>query len=104
MIDTEIRRFLDAPTNGPGAPALAAIEHTLTAGYAEALALEAERWRAERRLAEVAALLGRDEAASADELAMLGRRLAAMDCELAALRELLDGLRDRAAAVRGAAA
>jgi len=100
----EIRHLLAAPATGPGAPALAAIEHTLTAGYAEALALEAERWRIERRVGKVAALLGGGETARADELAGLGRRLSAMDRELTGLRELLEELRDRAAAVRAAAA
>jgi hypothetical protein len=37
------------------APPLARIEETLTEGYARALALEAERWRLERRIAQVAA-------------------------------------------------
>ena len=104
MIYDEIHNLLAAPTTGPGAPTLAAIEHTLTAGYAEALALEAERWRIERRLGEVAALLGGGGTARADELAGLGRRLSAMDHELTGLRVLLDELRDRAAEVRAAAA
>jgi hypothetical protein len=104
MIHDEIRHLLDAPTTGAGAPTLATIEHTLTAGYAEALALEAERWRIERRIAEVAAELGDGAAARADELAGLGRRMSATDSELAGLRALLDALRDRAAAVRSAAA
>jgi hypothetical protein len=104
MIHDEIRHLLDAPTTGTAAPTLAAIEHTLTAGYAEALALEAERWRIERRVSEVAALLGCGEAARADELAGLGRRLSAADRELTGLRGLLDLLRQRAAAVRSAAA
>ena len=104
MIHDEIRSLLDAPSIGSGAPTLAAIEHTLTAGYAEALALEAEHWRTERRVAEVAALFGCGEVAHADELAALGRRLSAVDRELAGLRGLLDVLRDRAAAVRAAAA
>jgi hypothetical protein len=104
MTHDEIRQLLAAPTRGPGAPTLAAIEHTLTAGYAEALALEAERWRVERRVGEVAALLGDGYVGHADELAGLGRRLSAMDRELSGLRELLDSLRDRAAKVRAAAA
>ena len=104
MIHDEIRQLLASPATGPGAPTLAAIEHTLTAGYAEALALEAERWRVERRVGEVAALLGDGDAARADELAGLGRRLSARDRELTGLRALLDELRDRAAEVRAAAA
>jgi hypothetical protein len=104
MIHDEIRHLLEAPATGPAAPTLAAIEHTLTAGYAEALALEGERWRIERRVAEAAASLAEGEAARADELAGLGRRLSATERELAGLRSLLTSLRDRAAAVRATAA
>jgi hypothetical protein len=104
MIHDQIRHLLDTPTTGAGAPTLATIEHTLTAGYAEALALEAEHWRIERRIAEVAALLGGGDVARADELAGLGRRLSATDAELTGLRGLLDLLRERAAEVRAAAA
>lgn len=104
MIHDEIRHLLDSPTTGAGAPSLAAIEHTLTAGYAGALALEAERWRLERRVAEVASLLGDGDAASADEVATLGRRLSATSRELTALRSLLEELRARATSVRVAAA
>ena len=50
----EIADLLRMPENGVGAPSLDAIESTLTDGYAEALALEAERSRIERRLGEVA--------------------------------------------------
>ena len=35
-------------------PTLARVEDTLTEGYARALAIEAERWRLERRIGEVA--------------------------------------------------
>jgi hypothetical protein len=104
MIHDQIRHLLDAPTTGAGAPTLATIEHTLTAGYAEALALEAEHWRIERRIGELAALLGDGDATRADELAGLGRRLSATDAELTGLRGLLDLLRARAAKVRAAAA
>jgi hypothetical protein len=104
MIREEIRHLLAAPTTGPGAPTLAAIEHTLTAGYAEALALEAERWRTERRVGEAAAELGRGQSGLGDDIALLGRRISAMDDELTGLRVLLDRLRDRATEVRAAAA
>jgi hypothetical protein len=104
MIHDDLRQLLDAPCTGPGAPTLAEIEHALTAGYAEALTLEAERWRLERRITDVAALIGDGEATHADELAGLGRRLSATQRELTGLRELLDELRDRADAVRAAAA
>ena len=62
MIQDEIRTLLDSPPAGAEAPTIDDIEHTLTAGYATALALEAERWRLERRIAEVAAELGRKPA------------------------------------------
>lgn len=104
MIHEDIRHLLDAPKTGTGAATLAAIEHTLTAGYAEALALEAERWRLERRVAEAAALLGGGDGSRTDELARLGRRLSSTERDLTSLRELLERLRDRAAAVRAAAA
>ena len=50
----DIAELLRMPEDGTGAPSLDTIETTLTDGYAEALALEAERWRIERRLGEVA--------------------------------------------------
>ena len=43
MIHDEIRSLLDAPADGDDAPTIDTIEDTLTAGYAKALALEAER-------------------------------------------------------------
>src|SRR5437870_13503183 len=101
MIHDEIRSLLDAPPDGEDAPTIDAIEHTLTAGYARALALEAERWRLERRIATVAAKLGgksQDDAHS--ELTQLGQRLAAADGDLSGLRGLLSSLRSRADEVR----
>src|ERR671937_339313 len=73
MIDTEIRTLLNAPADGVGAPPLAHLEDTLTAGYAHALALEAERWRLERRIAEVAAELDEDSSLRGSELRKLSR-------------------------------
>jgi hypothetical protein len=104
MIHDEIRTLLDAPPSGDDAPSLDHIEHTLTAGYATALALEAERWRLERKIAEVAASLtdGGSELRHS-ELAQLGRRLSEADGDLAALRSLLSSLRMRADVVRSAA-
>ena len=52
------------------------IERTLTDGYAQALSLEAERWRLEQRIDEVAPGLARgDTAEKARELAALARRI-----------------------------
>jgi ABC-type phosphate transport system auxiliary subunit len=105
MIHEDIRNLLEAPPSGDDAPSLDHIEHTLTEGYARALALEAERWRLERKIADVAARLGEevtDEDAS--ELAHLGQRLSSADNDLNRLRGLLVSLRVRADEVRAAAA
>jgi len=103
MIHEEIRTLLDAPPVGENAPSIDAIEHTLTAGYAKALALEAERWRLERRIAEAAAKLADASDPQHSELATLGQRLSAADGDLARLRELLSSLRTRADEIRSAA-
>jgi hypothetical protein len=101
MIQDEIRTLLDSPPLGEDAPSIDAIEDTLTAGYARALALEAERWRLERRIAEVAAQLGRKpQDDEHDELTQLGQRLSAADGDLTMLRDLLASLRSRANEVR----
>src|SRR6266480_2886822 len=101
LIQDEIRSMLDAPPEGEDAPTIDAIEHTLTAGYARALALEAERWRLERRIATVAAKLGgKSQDDEHSELTQLGQRLAAADGDLSGLRGLLSSLRSRADEVR----
>jgi len=94
----EIAELLNLPENGDGAPSLAAIESTLTDGYAAALVLEAERWRIERRLGEVA----RDAGDTADvrEFARLSEQLETADGELARLRSLLRNLQARRRTVR----
>jgi hypothetical protein len=103
MIQDEIRSLLDAPERGREAPSLDHIEHTLTAGYARALALEAERWRLERRISEVASELGTEGTdESHSELAKLGERFSEADGDLTRLRRLLSSLRARADAVRTA--
>ncbi len=100
----QIQALLDAPSTGAEAPSLARMEDTLTDGYAQALALEAERWRLERRLAEVARELGgADGSTLAAELATLSGRLNAADSELSALRGLLGTLHERARVARVAA-
>ena len=81
------------------APTLARVEDTLTEGYAQALALEAERWRLERRLGEVARE-GRNDVN--DELRSLGTRLTRADGELTQLRSLLGTLHERARLMRAA--
>jgi hypothetical protein len=97
----EISELLAAPRAGDGAPPLAHVEDTLTAGYARALALEAERWRIERRLGEVAAKLRDDKSElKTDEIAALATRLSDADGELTRLRGLLATLRTRASDLR----
>jgi ABC-type phosphate transport system auxiliary subunit len=105
MIQDDIRHLLDAPNTGVGAPTLDHLEHTLTSGYARALALEAERLRVERRLADIATRLA-EEATDEDasELASLAQRLSVADDDLTRLRTLLVSLRSRADEVRARAA
>jgi hypothetical protein len=103
LID-EIRSLLEAPSSGADAPELDRLEETLTAGYAQALALEAETLRLERRLGEIATRIGRQGLPEmADELTSVAHRLAASESEVARLRAILSPLRDRAAAARAAA-
>jgi ABC-type phosphate transport system auxiliary subunit len=104
MIHDDIHSLLEAPPTGEDAPSLDHLEHTLTDGYARALALEAERWRIERRIAKVATRLG-DEVTDEDaaELARLGQSLSTTDNDLNRLRTLLVALRTRADEVRAAA-
>ena len=100
----EISALLAAPPARERGPYLDRLEHTLASGYAQALALEAERWRLERRLGEVALGLaeGKDGAAT-DELVRVARRMADAAGDLSRLRGLLVTLRDRASALRAAA-
>ncbi len=81
------------------APAIDTLESTLTDGYAQALALEAERWRLERRLAEVAREGG---AHLVEEVSAIGARLSSTDGELERLRSMLGTLHERARAARSA--
>jgi ABC-type phosphate transport system auxiliary subunit len=93
----EIGQLLAAPGSGAEAPELARVEETLTSGYARALALEAERWRLERKLGEIAGKLrGAENDLHTAELAALADRMAVADGELAHLRGLLATLRTRA--------
>ena len=105
VIQDDIRHLLEAPPTGADAPTLDHVEHTLTTGYARALALEAERLRIERRLADVASRLGDDATdEDASEVAALGQRLSVADDDLTRLRALLVSLRSRASEIRAAAA
>ena len=100
----EIRELLAAPTPADAQPLLERLDETLTTGYANALQLEAERWRIERRIGEVAAEVGEgDDGARVEELATLARSLREANEEITALRSLLASLRDRRRALRTAA-
>ncbi len=57
-VQPQIEALLGAPANGADSPTLAYLEEKLTEGYAEALALEAERLRIDRRLGALRDLLG----------------------------------------------
>jgi hypothetical protein len=98
-VHDQIAELLDLPEKGHGAPTLATLEEKLTDGYAVALALEAERWRIERRLGDVAR--GAGEPLGDRERELLSQRLSAADGELARLRGLLHSLQERARARRG---
>jgi ABC-type phosphate transport system auxiliary subunit len=99
----EIDVLLTAPAD-EREPYLARVEDTLSVGYAQALAIEAERGRLAQRLREVAAgLEGGDLHRGAVELSELTRRVAQAEGELGRLRPRLATLRARARQVRTAA-
>ena len=101
-ICAEIEALLDDVTPR----ALDEIEDTLTTGYAAALALEADRWRIERRITELAGELGGEadfELHRAEEMVGLAQRLSSADTDLIRLRDVLGSLRERADAARAAA-
>jgi hypothetical protein len=103
MIESDIRLLLAAPAVGEGAPSLAAIEHTLTAGYARAMALEAEQRRLRRKLTDLAVSAAAEDARPAQrDLREDAARLRASERELLRLRQLLRELRGRAAQARAA--
>ena len=83
-------------------PLLAVIEHTLTDGYAVALALESESSRIQRRIADLAPRI--ESGDEALEMRQLGDRLAEATEDLAGLRASLVALRRRAETVRAVAA
>jgi len=104
MLTQDILELLDAPEPTDTPSFLERLDATLTAGYAHALQLEAEGWRLERRIGEIAAKLEDDRhGPQVDELASLGRRLASANDDVASLRRLLTALRDRRTSIRKAA-
>ena len=93
----DIRALLDEPAEEEAPRYRARLEHTLTDGYARALALEAESQRLERRVAELAGGLNGDSPSpAAEELGEAARRLGDVDAELTRLRGVLSTLRLRA--------
>jgi hypothetical protein len=99
----EIDLLLAAPAE-EREPYLARVEDTLSVGYAQALAIEAERGRLKQRLGEVAATLDHgDLRRGAEELSDLSRRVAEADGDLRRLRRRLATLRAHARYVRTAA-
>jgi len=88
-LDEQISELIAAPERDRDR-----IERTLTDGYAHALALEAECFRLERRLTEVAqSLQPGDIEEKATELSELARRLNGSAGELGELRGRLSELR-----------
>jgi hypothetical protein len=98
----ELGALLDASERPEATLPVARLEHALTSGYAHALALEAERWRLEQRLGEVAKQLSSDRVA-ADEISALAERIGSAEGDLTRLRSLLAALRERVSAARAAA-
>jgi hypothetical protein len=97
----QIDELLAEPAQAEEPATLARLERTLTDGYAYALALEAERWRLERRMTELAGELhdGNRELKT-KELEVVSDRLSSNASLLSALRGTLTQLRARATAVR----
>lgn len=101
----EISSLLAQAESGRGEAPLAVIEDRLTEGYARVLQLEAERWRLERRMGDLASRLEKgDTDPGTDEIARLARRAARADRELHRMRRLLAPLRARVSALRSAGA
>ena len=97
----QITELLSLPETGAGAPTLARVENTLTEGYAEALALEAERLRLERRLGSLAREAnGGDASTVAERMVTISERFTDADGELNRLRALLSRLNERARSLR----
>jgi len=98
MVMDDIRALLSEPY-----PAADRIDTVLTDGYAQALELEAERWRTERRISEaLAALQENTELGGDSELVVLAKRLRCVNEKLSSLRPLLKSLREKRAEVRAA--
>jgi hypothetical protein len=103
VLNQRIEELLEAPATGEAAPSLAHLEATLTDGYAQALALEAERSRIERRIGEVAGRVDEPSATGVtEEIVTLARKLTHAEGELGNLRAMLRRLNARTRALRHA--
>jgi tRNA C32,U32 (ribose-2'-O)-methylase TrmJ len=89
--------LLAQPSEGRGAPSRERIESLLTEGYAEALALDGQRLRLERKIDQVTAHLARGGDTRAADLQKVLSRIEATEEDLAELRKLLTALRSRVA-------
>ena len=96
----KIAAHLEAESNDD----LAEIERTLTDGYARALALEAERWRLQRRIVQITAAAAGGDEDSRRELVAATRLLEGQDRDIGELRSELTRLQRRhSSAVRALA-
>jgi len=95
LID-RVRALLDWSLKDPRGPKVEELEHTLTDGYAAALALEGECLRIGKRMGELS--VGRSESTQ------LRGRLRETEEELSRLRDLLAVLRGHTEAARASAA
>jgi hypothetical protein len=98
-----IQSLIAAPLASDGGPSVDHVENVLTEGYAAALALEAERWRLERRLGVVAASLSEGDHEGPAEIASIATRISATGEELLRLRDALAVLHERVSEERAAA-
>lgn len=104
MVIDDIRDLLAAPYPAASKTFLERVDSTLTDGYAQALQLEGERWRIERRIAEVVAGLPADADKDHEpELVALAARLRTSNQSIERLRALLASLRERRTELRKAA-
>ena len=98
MLCDELGTLIHAPPARDDA-ARAHVERTLTDGYAHAMALEGDRLRLERQIADVAAQADtRDPRVKTIELQDLSARLTETSGDLKHLRGLLAALRRRTSA------
>ena len=104
MVIDDIRDLLAAPGPAASKTVLERVDSTRTDGYAQALQLEGERGRIERRIAEVVAGLPADADRDHEpELVALAERLRTSNESIETLRALLTSLRERRSELRKAA-